>query len=124
MSIRLENGRLILGFDHTPTMLGELEHWQYDTFKTHWRDRTIADAFVTFALNPDAERMRYAGFRRRGVFVGSAVVDAGCKINKGRRLKQSGMRWTVRGANAIITLRCCRVSDRWEEFWETRAASR
>jgi hypothetical protein len=72
----------------------------------------------------NAERMRYAEFRRRGVFVGSGVVEAGCKIIMGRRLKQSGMRWTVRGANAIIALRCCQVSDRWEEFWETRAASR
>lgn len=70
------------------------------------------------------ERMRYVQFRRRGVFVGSGVVEAGCKIIMGRRLKQSGMRWTVRGANAIIALRCCQVSDRWEEFWETRAASR
>ena len=39
--------------DHTPSMVGELEHWQYDTFRTHWRDRAIEDAFVTFALGPD-----------------------------------------------------------------------
>ena len=38
--------------DHTPSMVGELEHWQYDTFKIRWRDRTIEDAFVTFALDP------------------------------------------------------------------------
>ena len=71
----------------------------------------------------NAERMRYAKFRRRGLFVGSGVVEAACKI-MGQRLKQSGMRWTVRGANAIIALRCCQVSNRWEEFWEARAASR
>jgi hypothetical protein len=41
-------------FDHTPTMIGDLQHWQHDTFKAHWRERTIEDAFVTFALNPDA----------------------------------------------------------------------
>ena len=34
-------------------MIGDLQHWQHDTFKAHWRDRTIEDAFVTFALNPD-----------------------------------------------------------------------
>jgi len=69
----------------------------------------------------NAERMRYADFRRQGLFVGSGVVEAGCKIIVGQRLKQSGMRWTVRGANAIIALRCCQLSGRWEEFWEARA---
>ena len=52
-TIRAGNRKLVLSFEHTPTMVGELEHWQYDTFKTHWRDRTIADAFVTFSLRPD-----------------------------------------------------------------------
>ena len=51
-TIKVENGKLVLSMDHTPKMVGELEHWQYDTFKTHWRDRTLADAFVTFALEP------------------------------------------------------------------------
>jgi len=68
--------------------------------------------------------MRYAQFRRRGLFVGSGVVEAGCKTIMGRRLKHSGIRWTVRGANTIIALRCWQVSNRWEEFWEARAASR
>jgi CubicO group peptidase (beta-lactamase class C family) len=53
ITIRSENGGLVMAFDHTPTMIGDLQHWQYDTFKAHWRDRTIEDAFVTFALNPD-----------------------------------------------------------------------
>ena len=48
-----ENGGLVVTFDHTPTMIGDLQHWQYDTFKAHWRTRTIEDAFITFALNPD-----------------------------------------------------------------------
>jgi CubicO group peptidase (beta-lactamase class C family) len=48
-----ENGGLVITFDHTPTMIGDLQHWQYDTFKAHWRTRTIEDAFITFALNPD-----------------------------------------------------------------------
>ena len=71
----------------------------------------------------NAERMRYARFRRQGLFVGSGVVEAGCKTIIGFRLKQSGMRWTVKGANAIIALRCAEVSGRWEEFWEARSAS-
>jgi CubicO group peptidase (beta-lactamase class C family) len=53
ITIRMENAGLIITFDHTPTMIGDLQHWQYDTFKAHWRDRTIEDAFITFALNPD-----------------------------------------------------------------------
>ncbi len=69
------------------------------------------------------ERMRYAEFRRQGLFVGSGVIEAGCKTIVGQRLKQSGMRWSLRGANAIIALRCAQLSGRWEEFWEMRAAS-
>src|SRR5438128_11774785 len=68
------------------------------------------------------ERMRYAQFRSQGLFVGSGVVEAGCKTIIGQRLKQSGMRWTVNHANAIIALRCSQLSGRWEEFWEQRAA--
>lgn len=53
ITIRMENGGLVMAFDHTPGMIGELQPWQHDTFKAHWRVRTIEDAFVTFALNPD-----------------------------------------------------------------------
>ena len=79
--------------------------------------RKAIDYFTT-----NANRMRYAEFRLQGLFVGSGVVEAACK-SIGLRLKQSGMRWTVTGANAIIALRCCQLSGRWEEFWEVRAAS-
>ncbi len=53
VTIRMENGKLIFSMDHTPKAVADLQHWQYDTFKAHWRDRTIEDAFVTFALKPD-----------------------------------------------------------------------
>jgi CubicO group peptidase (beta-lactamase class C family) len=53
ITIRMENGGLVMSFEHTPGMIGDLQHWQYDTFKAHWRVRTIEDAFVTFSLNPD-----------------------------------------------------------------------
>jgi hypothetical protein len=69
----------------------------------------------------NAERMRYPGFRAQGLFVGSGVVEAGCKAVIGTRLKRSGMFWTVRGANAIIALRCCRLSGRFEDYWESRS---
>ena len=70
----------------------------------------------------NTNRMQYAKWIEQGLFVGSGVIEAGCKMIVGQRLKQSGMRWTVRGANAIIALRCCQISGRWEEFWENRAA--
>jgi hypothetical protein len=70
----------------------------------------------------NAERMRYREFRSQGLFVGSGVIEAGCKTIAGRRLKQSGMRWTVKGANAILALRCCELSGRTEQYWERRAA--
>ena len=73
-------------------------------------------------LEENKNRMRYADFRRQGLFVGSGVIEAGCKSIIGTRLKQSGMEWTVKGANAIIALRCAISSGRFEDFWENRAA--
>lgn len=71
----------------------------------------------------NAERMRYPEFRRQHLFVGSGVIEAGCKTVIGSRLKQSGMFWTVRGANAIIALRCCQLNGRLESYWEDRRAA-
>jgi hypothetical protein len=68
----------------------------------------------------NAPQMRYAEFRKKKFFVGSGVVEAGCRTVIGQRLKQSGMRWSVRGANAIIALRCCILSGRFEDFWASR----
>ena len=49
-----QGGRLTIRFTHTPALVGDLEHWQYDTFVARWRDRELrADAYITFALNPD-----------------------------------------------------------------------
>lgn len=70
----------------------------------------------------NADRMRYPDFRRQHLFIGTGVMEAGCKTVIGSRLKQSGMFWTVRGANAIIALRCCCLSGRFEEYWESRRA--
>jgi len=73
-------------------------------------------------LEKNKHRMRYAEFRSQGLFVGSGVVEAGCKTVIGQRLKQSGMEWSVRGANAIIALRCVMKSNRFEDYWESRAS--
>jgi hypothetical protein len=77
--------------------------------------RTEADYFER-----NAARMRYPKFRRQHLFVGSGVIEAGCKTVIGSRLKQSGMFWTVRGANAILALRCSHFNSRFEDYWEER----
>jgi hypothetical protein len=68
-------------------------------------------------------RMRYPEFRAQGLCVGSGVVEAGCKTAIGTRCKRAGMHWTVAGADAIIALRCCKLSGRFEDFWERRSAA-
>jgi len=73
-------------------------------------------------LERNAERMRYPKFRKQNLFVGSGVVEAGCKTVIGSRLKRSGMFWTVPGANAVIALRCCRHSRQFDDYWEHRRA--
>lgn len=67
------------------------------------------------------DRMNYPDFRAKGLSVGSGVVEAGCKLVVGTRLKRSGMHWSVAGANAIISLRSCKLSARFEDFWEARS---
>jgi CubicO group peptidase (beta-lactamase class C family) len=54
IEIANENGKLVMKFGHTPSLVGDLEHWQYDTFIVRWRDRELrADAYVTFSIDPD-----------------------------------------------------------------------
>jgi len=71
----------------------------------------------------NADRMRYPKFRTQHLFVGSGVIEAGCKTVIGSRLKRSGMFWTVRGANAILALRCCHLNGRFEDYWAGRRAA-
>ena len=70
----------------------------------------------------NSARMRYPNFRGQHLFVGTGVIEAGCKGLIGSRCKQSGMFWTVRGANAILALRCCHFNGRFEDYWEARRA--
>jgi hypothetical protein len=68
----------------------------------------------------NAPRMRYKWFRSRGLFVGSGVVESGCKAVIGQRPKLSGMRWTVAGADAIATLRCQQSGRPEDRIWPAR----
>lgn len=67
------------------------------------------------------ERMNYPELHAQGLCTSTGVLEAGCKVAIGTRLKRSGMHWTTRGANAIIALRCCKISGRFEDFWERRS---
>jgi hypothetical protein len=68
----------------------------------------------------NANRMLYGTFRKAGYFIGSGVVEAGCKTVIGGRCKQSGMFWSQSGAQSILALRCLHSSRRLEEFWKHR----
>jgi len=70
------------------------------------------------------ERMHYPEFHAQGLCTSSGVVEAGCKVAIGTRLKRAGMHWTKQGSNAIIALRCAKLSGRFQDFWERRSERR
>lgn len=80
--------------------------------------RKEADYFAS-----NAARMDYPSFRHQHLFVGSGVIDAGCRTVSGHRLKQSGMFWTVKGANAILGRCYSHVNGRFEDHSEDRRAA-
>jgi hypothetical protein len=79
----------------------------------------VAKALHYFEHN--VSRMQYGTFRKLGYFIGSGVVEAGCKTIIGSRCKQSGMFWSEPGAENILALRCIRRSRQWQTFWKNRA---
>jgi hypothetical protein len=78
----------------------------------------VKDELGYFLRN--VERMQYGTFRAKGYFIGSGVVEAGCKAVIGARCKQSGMHWSKPGAQNILALRCIHSSNQLEEFWKYR----
>ena len=75
-------------------------------------------------IHGNRDRMRYPQFRAQGLCTSSGVVEAGCKLAIGTRLKRAGMHWTTAGSNAIIALRCSKLSGRFQDFWERRSEPR
>ena len=103
--------------------LADLDHGDIEAFVAATRalpltgaDREQADTALEYFIR-NAQRMRYDVYRAKGMFIGSGVVEAGCKSVVGRRLKLSGMRWNIPGATGILTLRCHRASNRWDHVW-------
>ena len=96
--------------------------WLKSQGEPHNKIAQVTDISINY-FEKNKERMQYAEYRRQGLFVGSGVLEADCRTIVGQRLKQSGMHWTVKGANSIIALRCCFLSNRWEDFWKYRACA-
>ena len=123
-------------------LLGSKEHPEYKTRLGRWARRLlndkveqlIAQARQESAGQPNAQavedeltyfvnntaRMQYGTFRRKGFFIGSGVIEAGCKTVIGTRCKQSGMFWSEPGAENILALRCIHSSRRLTDFWKHR----
>lgn len=133
----MEHARKVL-----QVLLGSKEHPQYKRRLGHWARQLLRDKVehliaVTrkecagtaraeavekelgyFVRN--VQRMQYGTFRSRGFFIGSGVIEAGCKTIIGTRCKQSGMFWGVPGAQNILALRCVSASRRLDVFWKMR----
>jgi len=91
-----------------------------DALRVHAEGSEEARRCVGY-VTANRERMRYPEFRAAGLCVSSGVVEAGCKVAIGTRLKRAGMHWTLAGADAIIALRCSKLSGRFDDFWERRS---
>jgi hypothetical protein len=101
---------------------GKIEKLRDALRSIHSRNPEVAEKLRVEAdyFERNAQRMRYPKFRRQHLFVGSGVIEAGCKTVIASRLKRSGMFWTLRGANAILALRCCHLNGRFEDYWDDR----
>jgi len=83
--------------------------------------KEIITAIKYFVKNRD--RMMYASFREKGYFIGSGVVEAGCKTVVGKRAKQSGMFWHVDGAQNVLSTRCAVLGGLFDDYWKQRNAA-
>ncbi len=133
-------GRVLLA------LLGSKEHPQYKRRLTSWAKRLLKNkvqALITQTRTECAgqaqaaavekelgyfvnnrERMQYGTFRAKGFFIGSGVIEAGCKTVIGARCKQSGMFWGKPGAENVLALRCIHSSRRLNAFWKDRLTHR
>jgi hypothetical protein len=82
----------------------------------------VETALGYFANN--VSRMQYGTFRANKYFIGSGVVEAGCRSLIGKRCKQSGMFWGEPGADKVLAFRCIHASRRMDSFWKYRLNSR
>jgi len=107
---------------HEELDAGEIEAVLYALGRHAQRVKEARQCFEYITTN--RERMRYGEFRAAGLCTSTGVVEAGCKTAIGTRCKRAGMHWSVDGVQAIIALRCYKLSGRFEEFWERRCENR
>jgi len=137
----LEHGGRVL-----EALLGHKQHPEYERRRRHWAKRLLrngVEGLVNRArkecagkanaqavekelsyFTDNLDRMRYGTFRAQGLFIGSGVIEAGCKTVIGARCKQSGMFWGGEGAQNILALRCIHASRRMDAFWTDRLANK
>lgn len=113
---RLGRWKRLLFRDRVGTVVEEARLWQ----RQRCNDPQTADEHLGF-LQRHQHRMRYGSYRRQGWFIGSGVVEAGCKTLVGKRLKQSGMFWSEPGATGVLNFRTILLSRRFDDFWRDRA---
>jgi hypothetical protein len=123
-------------------LLGSKQHPDYQARLRRWAKRLLKDKVQTLIKQTRQEalllgrldlvektlgyfvrnvaRMQYGTFRAQGLFIGSGVIEAGCKTVIGSRCKQSGMFWSVPGAENILAFRCIHASRRRDDFWKYR----
>jgi hypothetical protein len=73
----------------------------------------LADGVCAY-LETNRDRMDYREYRQRGLLIGSGAIESAHRTVMQRRLKRSGQRWSIRGAQQVLNLRVCQMSDRWD----------
>ncbi len=123
-------------------LLGSKAHPEYDQRYTQWAEELLDDKVESLieitvsesvrthtrdAVNKELgyfrnniDRMKYGSFKKRGFFIGSGVIEAGCKSLIGQRCKQSGMFWSLDGAGYVLDFRCMLYSRNEKKFWDQR----
>lgn len=123
-------------------LLGSKQHPDYERRRRQWAKRLLrngvqalvadvrkecagkacapaVEAELHYFTN-NVERMQYRTFRKNGFFIGSGVIEAGCKTVIGQRCKQSGMFWGQPGAEHVLALRAIYASRQDDAFWKLR----
>ncbi len=81
--------------------------------------RAVVKSAVEYLAN-NREHMRYDEYLAAGYPIGSGVAEGACRHLVKDRMEQTGMRWTVEGAQAMLHVRALYLNDQWEEFLEYR----
>jgi hypothetical protein len=89
---------------------------------TRAEPRKLAKKQIAY-FERNRSRMLYQTFRQAGYFIGSGVVEAGCKTVVGQRLKLSGMLWSRKGACHLLTVRCALLSGWFDDFWKPHSST-